>query len=66
MSDFIFEKSKNSNIIKSIRFDEDLNDRINKIVQEANKGQAVKQYSFNGFVISCCKYVLDNLYNDKN
>ena len=66
MSDFIFEKSKNSNIIKSIRFDEDLNNRINKIVQEANKGQAVTQYSFNGLVISCCKYVLDNLYNDKN
>ena len=39
MGDFVMKKSKNSNIIKSIRFSEELNDKINAIVEEANKGK---------------------------
>lgn len=65
MSDFIFEKSKNSNIIKSIRFDEELYNSIDNIVKQANKGKTKKEYSFNGFVISACKFAIDN-YNNKN
>lgn len=64
MNDFIFEKSKNSNIIKSIRFPEDLNDRINAVVQEANAGKKNKEYSFNGFVVSACYYALQSMNNN--
>ena len=42
MSDFVFEKSKNSNVIKSIRFPEELNEKIINIVNEANKGKSNK------------------------
>lgn len=65
MSNFVFEKSKNSNVIKSIRFPEDINDRINEIVDKANKGKKNKEYSFNGFVVSACKFALDNMPGDK-
>ena len=65
MSNFIFEKSKNSNVIKSIRFPEDMNDRINEIVDKANKGKKNKEYSFNGFVVSACQFALDNMTDDK-
>lgn len=61
MSKFIFEKSKDSTVIKSIRFPEVMNERINKIVEEANKGKTNKEYSFNGFVVSACQYALDNM-----
>lgn len=61
MSEFIMGKSKNSNIIKSIRFSEELNEQINAVVKEANKGKAKKEYSFNGFVVSACQYALDNM-----
>lgn len=61
MSDFVFQKSNNSNVIKSIRFPEDLDNRINSIVEEANKGKSKKEYSFNGFVVSACRYALDNM-----
>jgi hypothetical protein len=61
MSDFKFEKSKQANIIKSIRFPEDLNDRINEVVTKANKGKKTKEYSFNGFVVSACEYALKEL-----
>ena len=64
-SNFIFEKSKNSNIIKSIRFNEELSERITKVVNEANKGKRKKEYSFNGFVVSACKFALDNMENKK-
>ncbi len=65
MSDFIFQKSKNSNVIKSIRFPEDLNEQINQVVAKANKGKKNKQYSFNGFVVSACLFALDNMKIDK-
>lgn len=61
MGNFVMKKSKNSNIIKSIRFSEELNDKINAIVEEANKGKKKKEYSFNGFVVSACQYAIDNM-----
>ena len=64
MDNFIFEKSFNSNIVKSIRFDEDLDNRITAVVEKANKGKKKKVYSYNGFVVSCVKYVLDNMDNE--
>lgn len=61
MNEFIFQKSKNSNIIKSIRFDEKLYNDIDNIVKQANKGKTKKEYSFNGFVCSACQYAIDNM-----
>lgn len=61
---FHFEKSFSSNILQSIRFDEELHDRITKAVEKANAGKKKKEYSFNGFVVSACKYVLDNLIDE--
>ncbi len=52
------KKSKNSNVAKTIRFTEDLNDEINRVVKKANAGKARKEYSFNGFVVSACEYCL--------
>lgn len=49
MNDFKFKKSKEANIIKSIRFPEELNNRINAVVDKSNKGKRVKEYSFNRF-----------------
>lgn len=65
MKKFKLEKSKNSNIIKSIRFPEDIENKINDIVQRANKGLKKKEYSFNGFVVSACRYAIEN-YEEKN
>lgn len=65
MKEFVFEKSKNSNIIKSIRFDEELYNSIDKIVKEANKGKTKKEYSFNGFVCSACAYAIENMKQKK-
>lgn len=48
-------------VIKSIRFSEELNEKICKVVEQANKGKAVKQYSFNGFVCSVCEFALEHL-----
>lgn len=59
--EFVFEKSYSANILQSIRFDEELHDRITKVVAEANKGKKKKEYSFNGFVVSACKYALDKM-----
>ena len=61
MDKFVMKKSRDSNIIKSIRFPEELNDRILELVNEANKGKKKKEYSFNGFVVSACQYALDNM-----
>ncbi|MCI8291105.1 MAG: hypothetical protein HFJ25_02465 [Clostridia bacterium] len=49
MDKFIFEKSVDSNVIKSVRFPEELNNIITTIVNEANKGKKTKEYSFNRF-----------------
>lgn len=64
MEKFKLEKSRNSNSPKSIRFPEDIEKKINDIVNAANKGLEKKAYSFNGFVISACKYAIDNYEND--
>lgn len=64
MNKFVFEKSDSSNVIKSIRFPEELDNRISEIVKQANKGKAKKEYSFNGFVVSACKYALENMDNE--
>lgn len=61
MNKFVFEKSDNSNVIKSIRFPEELDKQINDIVKQANKGKVKKQYSFNGFVVSACQFAIDNM-----
>lgn len=61
MSDFVFQKSNNSNVIKSIRFPEAMDNEINAIVEKANEGKSKKEYSFNGFVVSACRYALDNM-----
>ena len=61
VKEFKLEKSHASNVIKSIRFSEELNEKICKVVEEANKGKPVKQYSFNGFVCSACEFALEHL-----
>ena len=58
MEKFTIKKSKNSNVAKTIRFSEELNDAINQVIKKANKGKTKKEYSFNGFVISACEYCL--------
>ena len=63
MKKFKLEKSKNSNTIKSIRFPEDVENKINDIVKKANNGLKKKEYSFNGFVVSACRYAIEN-YED--
>ena len=64
-SDFKFSKSRDSNVIKSIRFPEELNDKIIEIVIKANKGKKTKEYSFNGFVISACEFAIENMKKDE-
>ena len=61
MDKFIMKKSTEANIYKSIRFPVEINDAINNIVQKANEGKNKKEYSFNGFVISACEYVLNHM-----
>lgn len=61
MDKFIMKKSSDTNIYKSIRFPTEINDQINAIVNEANKGKARKEYSFNGFVISACEFALKHM-----
>ncbi len=61
MDKFIMKKSSDANIYKSIRFPTEINDQINAIVNEANKGKARKEYSFNGFVISACEFALKHM-----
>ena len=65
MENFIIKKSYKANIYKSIRFPVEINDKINEIINEANKGLDKKEYSFNGFVISACEYALENLKTNK-
>lgn len=61
MKEFKLEKSYSSNVIKSIRFSEELNEKICKVVEQANEGKKPKQYSFNGFVCAACEFALENL-----
>lgn len=60
-NNFIFEKSKESNVMKTVRFPEELYNVIDTIVKNANKGKRKKEYSFNGFVVSACQYAIDNM-----
>ena len=61
MDKFVMKKSTEANIYKSIRFPTEINDKINSIVNKANKGKAKKEYSFNGFVISACEFALKHM-----
>ena len=65
MEDFVLKKSKNSNVAKTIRFTEELNDAINEVIKNANKGKSKKKYSFNGFVISACEYAIKSMKTKK-
>lgn len=58
---FTFEKSKESNVMKTVRFPESLYNDIDKAIQKANQGKKTKEYSFNGFVVSACKFAMDNM-----
>ncbi len=61
MDKFVMKKSSDANIYKSIRFPAEINEQINRIVNEANKGKSKKEYSFNGFVISACEFALKHM-----
>ena len=61
MDKFVMKKSSDANIYKSIRFPAEINEQINNIVNEANKGKSKKEYSFNGFVISACEFALKHM-----
>ncbi|MBR3133040.1 MAG: hypothetical protein IKG42_03065 [Clostridia bacterium] len=65
MGKFIIKKSYKANIYKSIRFPVEINDKINEIINEANKDLNKKEYSFNGFVISACEFALENMKDEK-
>ena len=58
MEKFSMKKSKKSNVSKTIRFSEELNDAICQVVSKANEGKPKKEFSFNGFVVSACEYCL--------
>ncbi len=64
MGKFKLEKSKSSNIVKSVRFPEDVENKINDIIRKENDGLKKKKYSFNGFVVSACRYALENYEED--
>lgn len=49
MDKFIIEKSKSSNVQKTIRFPEDLNAQIENIIKEKNQEAGDSFYSFNRF-----------------
>ncbi len=61
MEKFVIRKLESANVYKTIRFPTDLNNKINEIIKEYNKGKTKREYSFNGFVISACEYALKNL-----
>ena len=61
MDKFVIEKSKLSNVQKTVRFPEDLNNEIEEIVNKMNKASGKNAYSFNGFVISACKFAIKNM-----
>ncbi len=61
MDKFELEKSKNSNVQKTVRFPEELCEQIEKIVNDKNNESGKNLYSFNGFVISACKFAIKNM-----
>ena len=66
MDKFVMKKSNEANNYKSIRFPVELDNKIKKIVEQANKGKKVKEYSFNGFVISACEFAIKHMNNSHN
>lgn len=51
METFELQKSRESNIIKSIRFSEELNNNINKVIEKANKDKSIKIVSMDSYVL---------------
>lgn len=64
MEKFVMKKSLEANNYKSIRFPAELDNKIKEIVNKANEGKTVKEYSYNGFVISACEYAIKNMKED--
>lgn len=55
----IDNKFKNTNVPRTIRFTDDLFEKLNKISSE-------KGVSFNLLVLQCCEYALKNMKPDNN
>ena len=55
------KKSSDANIYKSIKFPTDINEQINNIVNEANKGKSKKEYIFNCFVTFACEFAIKHM-----
>ncbi|MCL1823152.1 MAG: hypothetical protein FWG44_03020 [Oscillospiraceae bacterium] len=49
----IEKKHKNTNVRKTIRFTDELNDRMMDFIEKTG-------ISFNELVLKCCEYALDN------
>ena len=64
MDKFKITTSYKGNIMKTIRFPTNLNNKICKVVENANNGKTAKQYSFNSFVYSECEFALKNLSDE--
>ena len=54
----IDNEMKRANIPRSIRFTEQMFERLNKTATDNN-------ISFNLLVLQCCKYALDNMQDEK-
>ena len=50
---------KSANILRTVRFTEQLFERLNKTAADNN-------ISFNLLVLQCCKYALDDMNEDKD
>ena len=55
----IDNEMKNANIPRTVRFTEQLFDRLNRV-------PAADNISFNLLVLQCCKYALDDMNEDKD
>ena len=55
----IDNEMKNANIPRTVRFTEQLFDRLNRVA-------AADNISFNLLVLQCCKYALDDMNEDKD
>ena len=55
----IDNEMKNANILRTVRFTEQLFDRLNRVA-------AADNISFNLLVLQCCKYALDDMNEDKD
>ena len=64
MDKFKISTSYKRNVMKTIRFPENLNHKICKTIEHANKGVKIKHYSFNSFVCSACEFALEHLADE--